>query len=172
MNKSVLPSCSRPLSVNFGPLSANFGPENNEDFCPSPPSLSVADQASSSPIIINSTNSYIAEHLLSEAARLDEAVFFRRYLAGITITTSADPVFSVCNCQPSPSSASPRACIFLQEELQACENPINGSCPVYSGSRAQCDTVSAPDLCDDGDDGICYTVDSVSADTLRVRLST
>lgn len=70
-------TCSSPNSL----LS---GSRNSENFCPSPPKVSVSGSNPSG--LLDSENAYITEYLLDLAMELDTTVFFRQIQAGFTIT--------------------------------------------------------------------------------------
>ncbi len=157
---SVLPSCSRPGSI--------FGSVENGGFCPSPPSLSASDVGATATAsgTLDAINTYVAEQLLIRSLELDEAVFFRRYLAGFTLAAQ-DPVFSVCNCQRPQAGAVPGACTLLDNFLKPC---VNESCLSYSAKAAVCPSNDSIPLCDRPAEA-CYSVDGFSADITRVSPS-
>lgn len=156
IQSSVLPSCSRPGSV--------FGSVENSGFCPSPPSLSASDVGATATAsgTLDAINTYVAEQLLIRSVELDQAVFFRRYLAGFTLAAQ-DPVFSVCNCQPPQAGAVPGACTLLDNFLKPC---VNESCLSYSAKAAVCPSNDSIPLCDRPAEA-CYSVDGFSADITR-----
>lgn len=136
---------------------------SNEDFCPSPPSLSVSEVASGMPSgILTSTSTFVAQQILVVSDR-DPVVFFRRYLAGFSFT-APDPTYSVCNCQQLPDGEEAGACGFL-DLLNECDGDSN--CTIYSERDCPGDTMS---LCDRTSNDGCYVVDGFSADSVQVGL--
>lgn len=124
--------------------------------------------------MLNSSNTYVAEHLIREAVRMDQAIFFRRYQAGITVA-ARDPIYSVCDCEDSGVGDEDEtgACAYLNA-LKPCD-PAGGNCSVYSYESAQCPAEDEGEfsrngsLCDRTDDR-CYAVDPTSADLVRVSV--
>lgn len=157
---SALPSCSRPRTYISSPSS-------NENFCPAPPSLPLSAGNSEA---LDSNNTYVAERLLREAARLTLAVFFRRFQAGFTFTPR-DPIYSVCDCEfDTPNVNNSGACSFLNT-LVPCD-PAGEDCSVFSLFTATCPNrdqgnFSRDGLCNRTEDS-CYSVDPISADIARV----
>ncbi len=84
--KSSLSSCTHPLQPS---------PTNNDNFCPSPPSLSLYSDTSGP---LDTDNTFIAEHLLrlsTSVGEQDTGSFLRRYQAGFTIAPQ-DPLVTAC----------------------------------------------------------------------------
>ena len=136
------------------------------DFCPTPPLVSINNYTRNPTGPLESTNTYVAEHLLREADDEDPADFFRRYQGGITITYR-DPPFSVCGC-----SSNDQTC---RESFSCLTDSLGDMCPTYlesddcfsqqscENSDLQCKDFS---ICDDTLPG-CYNVDGASANNIK-----
>jgi hypothetical protein len=115
----------------------------------------------------------VAQHVLEFVESVDSVVYFRRFLAGFTIT-APDPIYSVCNCQRNDNIPPGTD---EEEAIGACRNlkrlfPYgeDGNCTRYSECFPDdCMEEINETLCHrTGDEG-CYVVDGFSADSIQVR---
>ena len=124
-----LETCSVPIYQN--------SLANTEDFCPTPPVVSVGSQETGA---LDSVNVYVAEHLLTVIEEVELALFFQQFAAGFVVH-SLDPPYAACgdeNEDVSCASLVPALSSF-QASLQHLNStdPLNACLAALSGTVNQ-----------------------------------
>ena len=112
-----LATCSVPIYQNSS--------INNENFCPTPPTVTVGSQETGA---LDSISVYVAEHLLEVSEEVELALFFQQFAAGFVVH-SPDSPYATCGDENEDISCARLvpALTSFQTSLQYLNstNPIN-----------------------------------------------
>lgn len=90
----MVPTCTNPLYQTRS--------TNQQELCPKPPQVSVADVRNNTSGPLDSDNVFVDETLLRKGAELGPEVYVRRIQAGFVISYR-DPPYAACGCSEPDS---------------------------------------------------------------------